>query len=156
MTDKNLTRNSSQLDELKEILSRMKGGILYKPIQQEIDCLNSSFPLKLPEKIISLPSTKEEDPFDWAKKCSDNFKNENVYILIPGRKFDYYGTRHGRGGGWYDRFLSKIPSTWLKIGVCNINDISAEKLVRNDWDQPMDWVLTYDGTIWEVLKPIDA
>lgn len=37
--------------------------------------------------------------------------------VIPGMSFDSSNNRLGRGKGYYDRFLSKIPNA-CKIGVC--------------------------------------
>lgn len=37
--------------------------------------------------------------------------------IIPGMSFDDKGNRLGRGKGYYDRFLSQVPSIY-KIGVC--------------------------------------
>lgn len=37
--------------------------------------------------------------------------------IVPGMAFDSRGNRLGRGKGYYDRFLSKIPDTY-KIGLC--------------------------------------
>ena len=39
-------------------------------------------------------------------------------IVVPGLAFTAEGTRLGRGAGFYDRFLSTIPGTTDKIGVC--------------------------------------
>ena len=39
-------------------------------------------------------------------------------ILVPGLAFSAQGNRLGRGAGIYDRFLSTVPQTTFKIGVC--------------------------------------
>ena len=38
-------------------------------------------------------------------------------VLVPGVMFDPWGKRLGRGGGYYDRLLEKLPGAAL-IGVC--------------------------------------
>lgn len=70
---------------------------------------------------------------------------DSTYLLIPGTKFDEAGTRHGRGGGWYDRFLATAPAHWLRIGVVADNQWSNTKLIRQEWDQPMDGFLFSDS-----------
>ena len=39
-------------------------------------------------------------------------------IVVPGLAFTADGNRLGRGAGFYDRFLSKIPGHTVKVGVC--------------------------------------
>lgn len=62
-----------------------------------------------------------------------------------------HGTRRGKGGGWYDRFLSQIPPHWLRIGVADKSQISGTKLLGQEWDESVQWLAVRDGSSWYVL-----
>jgi hypothetical protein len=142
----------TSLQELQKILSDSQGVVLYKPLAGEIDYTDPSFPLKIVSEIIMLPDHKEADPFEWAAQCAEQFKNKKAYILIPGTQFDMQGTRHGKGGGWYDRFLSKIPNTWPKIGIAHESQISFSPIKKELWDIPVDWLIVFGDGKWTVYK----
>ena len=136
--------------DLKKILSDMDAAILYQPIGDEIDITIIPF-LKIQDSV-TVPADKNADPYYWAEKCIEKYNGKKVCIVIPGRKFDMHGTRHGKGGGWYDRFLSKIPREWLRIGIATKEHFSSTPLARNEWDEPMDYVVVQNSDSWEIYK----
>ncbi len=99
-----------------------------------------------------LPPHREHSPHDAAKKFVEEYHGKKVCLFIPGRAFDASGTRHGRGGGWYDRFLSEVPREWLRIGVLNAAQLSEMSLTRQSWDEPMDYLLICDTDVWQIKK----
>lgn len=56
--------------------------------------------------------------------------------IIPGIGFDKQGNRLGRGKGYYDRFLTKVPQMY-KIGICFPFQL-VEQVPTNITDIPMD------------------
>ncbi len=78
----------------------------------------------------------------------------HVVILCPGRAFDRTGTRLGRGGGYYDRFVAKVRD---RDGVADLASISVvgvcyqaqlfESIPREVHDQPMELLVTENGRI---------
>ena len=61
-------------------------------------------------------------------------------FLVPGLAFDREGRRLGRGGGHYDRVLSKAVG--LKIGLAHNYQISNSALPEESHDIRMDLVVT--------------
>lgn len=144
--------DESLLLKLQEIVSKCDSSILYNPTKKEIDYNNHSFPLEIPTDNLCIPKDKFSDPFEWADTCIEKLKDKKVWVLIPGTQFDKYGTRYGKGFGWYDRFLSKLPSKWLRVGIIDKSKFSQNKLVRQSWDQPVNWVLVHDNSSWTAYK----
>ena len=63
-------------------------------------------------------------------------------FLVPGVAFTATGKRLGRGGGYYDKLLSKYPDT-LKIGI-TFNERIMQDLPTESHDISMDYVFTND------------
>ena len=61
-------------------------------------------------------------------------------ILIPGLAFDKCGHRLGHGGGYYDRFLEKAPSTVITVGLAFDFQVVGE-LPKYATDIPINKVL---------------
>ena len=68
--------------------------------------------------------------------------NEVDVFLVPGVAFTVSGKRLGRGGGYYDKLLSKYPDT-LKIGI-TYNERIMQDLPTESHDISMDYVFTND------------
>ena len=68
--------------------------------------------------------------------------NEVDVFLVPGVAFTATGKRLGRGGGYYDKLLSKYPDT-LKIGI-TFNERIMQDLPTESHDISMDYVFTND------------
>ena len=65
--------------------------------------------------------------------------------IIPGLAFDKHGTRLGRGGGYYDRFLPSCHG--VKVGVTFNEGFATDSLPKESHDQimniivsPKDWI----------------
>jgi 5-formyltetrahydrofolate cyclo-ligase len=142
-----LTRREkiSYNQKLINLLKKYEASILYSPLINEINYNEKIFPIKIHKNNIILPVDKNSDPFRWAKECGKKFSNKNTYILIPGKRFDTQGTRHGHGYGWYDRFLSKIPNDWIRIGITDIKRLSLKPITKKTLDEPVDWIITYNS-----------
>ncbi|MDR3548101.1 MAG: 5-formyltetrahydrofolate cyclo-ligase [Candidatus Pacebacteria bacterium] len=112
--------------------------ITYVPLPDEV----------VPEKhfhtdathVYQIPPDARIDPIVLAEELTTRFEGLHVVVLVPGREFDEAGTRHGRGGGWYDRFLSAVPREWHRVGLCFDHQFSKTPLAREPWDEPVDEV----------------
>jgi 5-formyltetrahydrofolate cyclo-ligase len=60
--------------------------------------------------------------------------------VIPGMAFDRQGNRMGRGKGYYDRILAKIPNAY-KIGICFEFQLFDE-IPTDGYDITMDRVIS--------------
>ncbi len=62
-------------------------------------------------------------------------------IVLPGVTFDRQGNRLGRGGGYFDRFLSRVPAEVPRVGLAFRFQVVA-RLPRESHDQPVERVIT--------------
>lgn len=66
-------------------------------------------------------------------------------IILPGSVFDERGGRMGYGGGYYDRFVEKIPFA-IRIGLAFEEQIVAEAPLQPH-DELLDYIVTEKRTI---------
>jgi 5-formyltetrahydrofolate cyclo-ligase len=67
-------------------------------------------------------------------------------ILVPGIGFDRRGHRLGRGAGYYDRFLSRVPRSVTLVGVCFDRQIT-DQIPTDSHDLPVHWLASESGVI---------
>lgn len=70
-------------------------------------------------------------------------------VLIPGIAFDELGYRLGYGGGWYDRFSTKLHEGIKLVGLA-----FEEQIVREIPNEPHDLLLDLIVTDSRVIKPV--
>lgn len=144
--------NDNLWQKYKEMLATTNFVITYKALSDEIEFSQTPcFEIIKNKPTFSVPQTHEVAPNNVAKQILDEFKHQksdmdNVLIFLPGKQFDLYGTRNGRGFGWYDKLLSSLPIKWVRIGIAKNEQLSLRRIERQKWDQPIDWL------IWEKPK----
>jgi 5-formyltetrahydrofolate cyclo-ligase len=77
-------------------------------------------------------------------KCARVEAHELNCAFIPGMAFDHDGFRLGRGGGFYDYFLSQAPSTLFRIGLM-FSYQQVPKVPLEPHDQALPSVITEEG-----------
>ncbi len=87
-----------------------------------------------------IPEPKEEL---W--KTHEILPEEIETILLPGSVFDERGGRFGYGGGYYDRFLAKVPKA-TRIGLAFDLQV-VEKAPLQEHDEILDLVVTESRVI---------
>ncbi len=79
----------------------------------------------------------EPDP----KLATPVLPSEIEVILVPGLAFDFDGNRLGMGGGYFDRFLTKVSPNALLIGICWDWQL-VSSLPTTGHDRPIDIIVT--------------
>ncbi|PRY53491.1 5-formyltetrahydrofolate cyclo-ligase [Knoellia remsis] len=69
-------------------------------------------------------------------------------VLVPALAADTGGTRLGRGGGSYDRALTRRHRDARVLAVLHPGELRTDPLPCGDHDEPVDGVLTAEGVTW--------
>ena len=155
---KNKKINYLNLIQLIKNASNNKNIGLYYPIGSEVSTIDIIQYLRKKKYIISLPVLEKNSKmsfYEWQDKSPlkiNNFgipepikfkKIKPTTLIIPIVAFDVKLNRLGYGGGFYDRFISKLEKTnkILKIGLA----LSCQKINKvpiNRFDKKMNYILT--------------
>ena len=88
-------------------------------------------------------SLKPSEPYGILEPTTPElsiFNSQLSIVVVPGMAFDKQGHRLGRGKGYYDRFLSRVPNIY-KLGVCFPFQM-LETVPTESTDIVMDEVIT--------------
>ena len=161
--------SSSQLEELSlSVLSRLNGNehlqraetiLMYYSLPDEVNThvyidqlLERGKKILLPEVIdgenmvireYTGKHDLKEGAFHIMEPIGSLFPEERYQeidlAIIPGMAFDAKRNRLGRGKGYYDRFLQKIPQVY-KIGICFPFQL-IDKIPTEETDIKMDAIM---------------
>ena len=135
----------------------------YYPVNNEISCLDV---LKILEKKnfkISLPITKKNnhmDFYEWSFQDSLRVSQQGIpepntkkkvipdVLIVPLVGFDNNKFRLGYGGGFYDRYISKLSNFKKVLTVGFAFPFQEVKNIPiNKYDKKLDFILTNKGII---------
>ena len=71
-------------------------------------------------------------------------------VIVPGLAFDKHNNRLGRGAGYYDRFLSTLPTDIPTVGLAFDFQIIDRLPQQKEHDIPVSHVLV-NWVFWWVL-----
>ena len=164
----NFKEKGINLIKFKSILKKFNlkkniniGG--YYPINSEIGCLDILEKLEKNNYKISLPITKKNndmDFYEWSfqnplKISHQGIPEPNIkkkvfpdVLIVPLVGFDKNKFRLGYGGGFYDRYISKL-SNFKKIFTVGFafSFQEVKNIPINKHDQKLDFILTNKGIV---------
>lgn len=140
-------------------IQQAKTVMLYHPLPDEVSTLPlleqwNDKTLLLPRVIddehmelrrYSTPADLQKGAFGIMEPCGEPFSDYDLIdvAVIPGMAFDTDGHRLGRGRGYYDRFLSRVPFIY-KIGLCFGFQLVGE-VPTDENDIRMDLIISENG-----------
>jgi len=156
---KNIKINFDKIINLfkeKKLTKKNIGG--YFPVNFEVDDLELLKKLEKNNFKISLPVIKKNFEMDFYKWTFSEPLKVNKYgipepetkaitypdiLLVPLVAFDKKLNRLGYGGGYYDRFISKLSKKKkiIKIGLA-LSFQKINKVPVNKYDKRLDYIIT--------------
>ena len=147
--------------EKKKIKDKVIGG--YYPYNYEIDTLDILKKLEKKNYLISLPKISKNNKMDFYQWSFKEPLSINTYgipepiskikvdpkiLLVPLVAYDSKLNRLGYGGGFYDRYISRVEKDKriLKIGLA-FSFQKINKLPINKHDKKLDHIITEKNII---------
>lgn len=99
-------------------------------------------------RVDDFPAALERHPYGFLQPAADAPTMEadsDTIILVPGRTFDRSGYRVGRGGGFYDAYLTTVPDGCVTVGVGYSLQLTAA-VPHDAGDVPVQIVITDNET----------
>lgn len=149
----------SQIEEMSAF-REAKTVLMYYPIHNEVD-LRPLLEKYRDQKTFLFPVTHrhsmEVRPYDGEDMMrkgrygvpepqTQTYKGHIDIIFVPGVVFDHHRHRIGRGGGYFDKYLTKHPGS-KKIGVCYSFQLKKHSIPHTFLDHKVDRVVTPQQTI---------
>lgn len=140
-----------QLPAFKEANTVM----IYYPAHNEVDVLplikkykkekTFLFPVVKHRRMYACPyegnAKMHRGKFNIPEPTTDPYLGKIDLIVLPGVGFDLQGNRLGRGGGYYDIFLSRLSTDTVLVGV-GYDFQLAEMVPVSRKDKPVHYVIT--------------
>lgn len=153
--DKLIRKNLRELD----IYKKAKSVFVFISYRSEVDTRGIIEDILADGKKLLVPLVKGSEMIAVEVKGIDDLEPNKMGILepksgdevtdvdltiTPGLAFDKDGYRLGYGGGYYDKFFAKVDTIRMGIGY---SDQYVESLVHEDYDKPLEYLLTEEGLI---------
>ncbi len=153
--DRLIRENLRQLD----IYKKAKSVFVFISYKSEVDTRGIIEDILADRKKLLVPLVKGSEMIAVEVKGIDDLEPNKMGILepksgdevtdvdltiTPGLAFDKDGYRLGYGGGYYDKFFSKVDTIRMGIGY---SDQYVESLVHEDYDKALEYLLTEEGLI---------
>jgi len=93
------------------------------------------------------PNGLERHPLGFDQPSADSRHvplDEIDVVLVPGLVFDRRGNRLGRGKGYYDELLKRLPEGVIRIGI-TVDELLVEDVPTEPHDWRVTWVATESG-----------
>ena len=155
LKDKLIRKNLRELD----IYKKAKSVFVFISYRSEVDTKGIIEDILADGKKLLVPLVKGSEMIAVEVKGIDDLEPNKMGILepksgeevtdvdltiTPGLAFDKDGYRLGYGGGYYDKFFAKVDTIRMGIGYY---DQFVESLVHEDYDKPLEYLLTDRGLI---------